>query len=75
MFYIEGPSEEEEDGPISEEDRESSEESHDSQLIFSCHALLGFIAPQNLKVVAFLKKQKVTMLIDSDSTHNCINRK
>ena len=75
MFYIEGPSEEEEDEPISEEDKASGEESHDSQPIISCHALSGFTAPQTLKVVGFLKKQKVTVLIDSGSTHNFINKK
>ena len=74
LFNIEGPSEEEED-ESSEEDRESSEESHDSQPIISCHALLGFSAPQTLKVVGFLKKQKVIVLIDSSSTHNFINKK
>ena len=53
LFYIEG---EEEDKPILEEDMESIEESHDSQPIISCHALLGFSAPKTLKVVDFLKK-------------------
>ena len=75
MFYIEGPSEEEKEEPILEEDRDSSEESYDSQPIISCHALSGFSTPQTLKVVGFLKKQKVTVLIDSSSTHNFINKK
>ncbi len=75
LFYIEGPSEEEEDEPISEEDRESNEESHDSQPIISYHAISSFSAPQTLKVVGFLKKQKVIVLIDSGSTHNFINKK
>ena len=39
LFYIEGPNEVEEDQPISEEDKESGEELHDSQPIISCHAL------------------------------------
>ena len=64
LFYIEGPSEEEEDEPISEEDKELGDESHDSQPIISCHALSSFTAPQTLKVVGFLKKQKVNVLID-----------
>ena len=75
LFYIEGPSEEEEDEPISKEDKELGEESHDSQPIISCHVLLGFNVPQTLKVVGFLKKKKVTMLIDLGSTHNSINKK
>ena len=61
MFYIEGPSEEEEDEPISEENKELGEESHDSQPIISCHALSGFSAPQTLKVEGFLKKKKVSV--------------
>ena len=56
MFYIEGPSEEEEDEPISKEDRDLAKESQDSQLIISCHAFLGSNEPQTLKVVGFLKK-------------------
>ena len=75
MFYIEGPNEEEEEEPILEDERESNEESDDSQPIISCHALSGFSVPQTLKVVGFLKKQKVTVLIDSGSTHNFINKK
>ena len=75
MFYIEGPSEEEEDDPILEEDKELEEESHDSQPIISCHALSSFTTPQTLKVVRFLKKKKVIVLIDSGSTHNFINKK
>ena len=51
-----GPSVEEEDEPISKEDKESSEGSHDSQPIISCHALSSFSAPQTLKIVGFLKK-------------------
>ena len=75
LFYTEGPSEEEEDEPILEEDRESGEESHDSQPIMSCHALSSFSAPETLKVVGLLKKQKVIVLIDLGSTHNFINKK
>ena len=56
------------------EDTELGEESHDSQPIISCHALSGFTTPQTLKVVGFLKKQKVIVLIDSGSTHNFINK-
>ena len=56
LFYIAGPSEEEEDETISEGDRKSGEESHDSQPIISCHVVSGFSAPQTLKVVGFLKK-------------------
>jgi hypothetical protein len=75
LFYIEGPSEEEEEDPIHECESEPNEESNDSQPLISCHALADFSAPQTLKVVGFLKKQKVTLLIDSSSTHNFINKR
>jgi hypothetical protein len=58
LFYIEGPNGEEEEEPILEGDKDLDDESHDSQTIISCHALFGFSAPQTLKVVGFLKKQK-----------------
>lgn len=74
LFYIEGPSEKEEYEHISKEDRELGDESHNSQPIIS-HALLGFSAPQTLKVVGFLKNQKVIVLINSGTTHNFINKK
>ena len=75
LFYIKGPSEEEEDEPILEEDRESGEESHDSWPIISCHALSSFSTPQTLIVVGVLKKHKGIVLINSGSTHNSINKK
>jgi hypothetical protein len=75
LLYIEGPNEEEEEEPILESDKDLYDESHDSQPIISCHALFGFSAPQTFKVVGFLKKKKVTVLIESGSTHNFIKKK
>ena len=56
LFYIEGPSEKEEDEPILEEDIELGEESHDSQPIISCHAIFGFSCTTNSQSSGFLKE-------------------
>jgi hypothetical protein len=39
----------------------------------SCHALVGIITPQTLKIKGYIKKKKVILLIDSGSTHNFIH--
>ena len=41
----------------------------------SCHALAGINTPQTLKIEGYIKKKKVTMLIDYGSTHNFIHGK
>jgi hypothetical protein len=41
----------------------------------SCHALTGINTPQTLKIQGYIKNKKVTILIDSGSTHNFINYK
>ena len=38
------------------------------------HALVGLLAPQTLKIVGYIKKKKVIVLIDLDSTHNFIDK-
>ena len=40
-----------------------------------CHALDGINTPQTLNIEGYIKKKKVTMLIDSSSTHNFIHFK
>ena len=40
-----------------------------------CHALADINTPQTLKIEGYIKNKKVTMLIDSGSTHNFINYK
>ena len=39
------------------------------------HALAGLSAPQTMKIVGYMKKKKVIVLIDSGSTHNFIDKK
>ena len=41
----------------------------------SCNALAGITTSQTLKIERHIKKKKVIVLIDSDSTHNFIHCK
>jgi hypothetical protein len=42
--------------------------------VISLNALTGFSAPQTLKLIGYIKLQKVIILVDSGSTHNFIHR-
>jgi hypothetical protein len=42
--------------------------------VISFNALTGFSAPQNLKLIGYIKNRKVVILVDSGSTHNFIHR-
>ena len=44
-------------------------------LTILCNALAGINTPQTLKIEGYIKKKKVIVLIDSDSTHNFIHHK
>jgi hypothetical protein len=48
-------------------------EIEDTTPTISCRALVGINTPQTLKIEGYIKKEKVTMLIDFGSTHNFIN--
>jgi hypothetical protein len=41
--------------------------------VISLNALFGFFAPQTLKLIGYIKHQKVIILVDSGSTHNFIH--
>ena len=63
-----------------EEEEEEEESSHDIETkeitpTIACHALARIRTPQTLKIEGYIKKKKVTMLIDSSSTHNFIHYK
>jgi len=74
FFYIEGSSEKEHDEEeILELGNALGKESKYPQPIISYHVLLGFSTPQTLKVVGFLKKERVT--VDLWSTHNLDDKK
>jgi hypothetical protein len=42
--------------------------------VISLNALTGFSTPQTLKLIGYIKHQKVIILIDSGNTHNFIHR-
>jgi hypothetical protein len=44
------------------------------ELVISLNALTGFFTPQTLKIIGYIKHQKVIILVDSGSTHNFIHR-
>ena len=70
VFYID--SEEEEDKEL---EPSQDIELEVTTLTISCHALVGITIHQTLKIEGYMKKKKVTMLIDYGSTHNFINYK
>ena len=41
----------------------------------SCHALDGIFTPQTIKIEGYIKRRKITVFIDSGSTHNFIHYK
>lgn len=44
----------------------------EGDISISIHALLGSSGLQTMQVVGMVKKQKITMLVDSGSTHNFV---
>jgi hypothetical protein len=42
--------------------------------VISINSLSGFSAPQNLKLIGYIKHSKFIILVDSGSTHNFIHR-
>jgi hypothetical protein len=43
--------------------------------VISLNSLTGFSAPQNLKLIGYIKHRKVIILVDSGSTHKFIHRR
>jgi hypothetical protein len=41
--------------------------------VISLNALTGFSTPQTIKLIGWIKNRKVTIIVDSGSTHNCIH--
>jgi hypothetical protein len=42
--------------------------------LISLHALTGFLAPQTLQLIGYMKHRKFIILVDSGNTHNFIHR-
>jgi hypothetical protein len=70
LFYIDR--EEEEDQELEPSQDPNLEETNPTTY---CHALVSITTPQTLKIQGYIKKKKVTILIDLGSTHNFINYK
>jgi hypothetical protein len=70
LFYID--CEEEEDCEL---ELSQDIEPEETTPTISCHALVGVVTLQTLKIGGYIKKKKVIVLIDSSSTHNFINCK
>jgi hypothetical protein len=67
VLYIDSEGEEDQEwGPL--EDLELEE----ITLMIYCHELVNINIPQTLKIEGYIKKKKVSVLIDSGSTHNFI---
>jgi hypothetical protein len=43
--------------------------------VISLNALTGFSTPQTLKLIGYIKHRKITILVDSGSTHNFIHHR
>ncbi|RRT74632.1 hypothetical protein B296_00032138 [Ensete ventricosum] len=55
---------------------EEEEVEEEPQLAISIlHALAGYANPQTMKIDRFLKHQLITILIDTESTNNCMDSK
>jgi hypothetical protein len=72
-------SEEDEETPSVSESPESTDITPPSnrpevEPVISLNALTGFFSPQTLKLIGYIKHQKVIILVDSGITHNFIHR-
>jgi hypothetical protein len=80
MAISEEISEEDEETPSMSESPESTDITPPSdppkvEPVISLNALTSFSAPQTLKLIGYIKHQKVIILVDSGSTHNFIHRR
>jgi hypothetical protein len=78
MAMTESVSEEEEVIPPMEElpplvDLTPPSDPPEVEPVISLNALIGFSTPQTLKLIGYIKNQKVIILIDSGSIHNFIH--
>ena len=55
--------------------QETTPEKEEMNLDICCNELTGITTPQTLNIEGHIKKKKVIVLIDSDSTHNLIHYK
>eukprot|EP00253_Pinus_taeda_P016807 PITA_16807 len=78
LLYIDCEEEEKKEQERSKEEDILQEQSLDEEQMnpmISCNALAGITTPQTVKIEGQIKKKKVIVLIDSESTHNFIHCK
>jgi hypothetical protein len=80
MAIYEDISEEDEETPSMSKSPESTNITPPSdppevEPIISLNALIGFSMPQTLKLIGYIKHQKVIILVDSGNTHNFIHHR
>jgi hypothetical protein len=80
MAISEDVSEEDVEAPLMSESPEPTDITPPSnppevEPVISLNALTDFFAPQNLKLIGYIKHRKVIILVDSGSTHNFIHRR
>lgn len=74
LFIFEDTYDEDDAKEEPEEEPLTEKEEEDIATIL-LHALACIVAPQTLKIIGYIKKQKVVILVGSGSTHNFINKK
>ena len=75
LFYIDCEEEEEKEQEMSKEEDILEEQTlvkEEMNMTIFCNAWAGITTPQTIKIEGHIKKKKVIVLIDSDSTHNFI---
>jgi hypothetical protein len=80
MVISEDISEDDVENPLVSESPESTDITPPSdppevESVISLNDITSFFAPQTLKLISYIKHQKVIILVDSGSTHNFIHRR
>jgi hypothetical protein len=75
LFYIDCEEEEVDDQKPSQVEETKETTPEEITPTISCHEVDGICTPQTLNIGGYIKKRKVTMLIDYGSTHNFIHCK
>ena len=78
LFYRDCEEKGEKEQEISKEEdilHKQTLDKEEMNLTISCNALAGITTPQTIKIEGHIKKKRVTVLIDSRSTHNFIHCK
>ena len=69
------PVEDEPEDEVIDSDEEDTDGNIDESVTYDVHALAGYSNPRTMKIEGFLKRQSVTVLIDTSSTNNFMDSK